>query len=71
MSASASGAQVNVGGGVLLRVSPRVNLDLGATFGVINFGDAKVTVPGFGSVNAGSAGSGQNMVVRFGVAVGL
>jgi hypothetical protein len=71
VSASASGAQVNLGGGVLFRVSPRVNIDLGATFGVINFGDAKVTVPGFGSVNAGSAGSGQNVVMRAGVAVGF
>lgn len=70
-SASATGTQINVGGGVLFRISPRVNLDLGATFGVINFGDVEVNVPGFGTVVAGEGGSGQNFVLRAGIAVGL
>ena len=69
--ASASGTQANVGGGVLLRVSPRLNVDLGATFGVISFGDVKVSVPGYGTFNAGSTGRGQNLVVRAGIALGM
>ena len=70
-NASASGTQLNVGGGMLLRVSPRVNVDLGATFGMINFGDLKLTVPGSGTMNLGSSGSGQNVVVRAGLSVGM
>ncbi len=70
LSASASGVQVNVGGGLLFRVSPRVNLDLGATVGLINFGELELTLPG-GVVQLGSGGSGQNVVFRAGVAVGL
>ncbi|MEP7348200.1 MAG: hypothetical protein ABI877_23240, partial [Gemmatimonadaceae bacterium] len=72
VSASASGAQVNAGGGVLVRLSPKVNLDLGATFGLINFSDVKVNVPGEGSVNVdGSSGNGSNLVIRVGLAIGL
>lgn len=72
VSASASGVQVNVGGGVLMRLSPRVNLDLGATFGAINFGDVVVEVPGAGSTAvSGSSGTGQNLVLRAGLAIGI
>ena len=72
VSANASGAQVNGGGGVLVRISPRVNLDLGATYGLIKFGDVKVDVSGAGStVVAGSSGNGSNLVMRVGLAVGL
>jgi len=72
VSAEASGAQVNGGGGLLMRLSPRVNLDLGATFGVIRFGDVLVNVPGVGQTNvAGTSGTGQNLVLRAGLAIGL
>ncbi|MBC7894724.1 MAG: outer membrane beta-barrel protein [Cytophagaceae bacterium] len=72
VEATASGTQVNAGGGVLFRMSPRVNLDLGATYGLINFGDVEVTVPGIGATTVdGSSGSGSNLVVRIGVAIGL
>lgn len=72
VNASASGAQVNGGGGVLVRLSPKVNLDLGATFGLIKFSDVKVNIPGEGSVNVqGSSGNGSNLVIRVGVAIGL
>lgn len=69
---TASGFQANVGGGVLARLSPRVNLDLGVTVGVIRFGDAKLTIDGsivesFG----GTSGTGQNIVARAGLAIGL
>lgn len=70
-SASATGTQINIGGGVLFRISPRVNFDLGATFGIINFGDVEVTVPGMGTATVGEGGSGQNFVLRAGIAIGL
>ena len=72
ISASANGTQVNAGGGVLLRVSPRVNLDLGATYGLINFSDVDVTIPGVGRTSVdGTSGNGQNLVVRVGLSIGL
>lgn len=72
VSASASGAQVNGGGGILVRLSPRVNLDLGATYGLIRFGDVEVDVAGLGSTTIeGSSGNGSNLVLRAGLAIGL
>jgi len=70
---SAGGTQLNLGGGVLLRLSPTINLDLGATFGAIHFADVKADVSGLGSqtFDTGSAGNGQNLVLRVGLAVGL
>jgi hypothetical protein len=72
VEATASGAQLNAGGGLLFRMTPRVNLDLGATYGLINFGDVEVNVPGIGRTTVdGSSGSGSNLVIRVGVAIGL
>lgn len=69
---SASGFQGNVGGGVLTKLSPRVNLDLGITLGAIRFGDAEVKQNGrrVGTFS-GTSGTGQNVVVRAGLAIGL
>jgi hypothetical protein len=72
VSASANGAQVNGGGGILVRLSPRVNLDLGATYGLIRFGDVEVDIAGVGRTTVeGSSGNGSNLVLRAGVAIGL
>lgn len=72
ISASASGAQLNGGGGVLVRLSPRVNLDLGATYGLINFSDVEVDVAGLGTTKIeGTSGNGSNLVLRAGLAIGL
>lgn len=68
---SASGAQFNVGGGFLFRLSPRVNLDLGATVGIINFGDVEATNAGQTFTFEGTSGNGQNVVLRVGLAIGL
>jgi Outer membrane protein beta-barrel domain len=69
---SATGFQGNVGGGVLIKLSPRVNLDLGATLGLIRFGDVAVKVDGRSSGTfPGTSGTGQNAVVRAGLAIGL
>jgi hypothetical protein len=63
---SATGAQVNVGGGVLFRLSPRINLDLGATVGNVeaSSGGQTITIDG-------TSGNGQNLVFRVGLAIGL
>ena len=71
ISASAGGTQVNIGGGVLLRLSPRLNLDAGATYGMINFGDVVLSSGGQSATVDGSSGSGQNLVLRAGLAIGL
>lgn len=72
VSATASGAQVNGGGGVLIRLSPRVNLDLGATYGLINFGDVEVDIAGVGRTTVeGTSGNGSNLVLRAGLAIGI
>ena len=71
ISASAGGTQLNVGGGVLLRLTPRLNLDAGATYGMINFGDVEVSSGGQRVTVDGSSGTGQNLVLRAGLAVGL
>ncbi len=69
-SAKGSGFQVNGGGGVLVRLSSRMNLDLGATFGSIHFGDYIVKQNGeeLGRV---AGGNGTNFVGRVGIAIGL
>ncbi|MBL0169695.1 MAG: outer membrane beta-barrel protein [Gemmatimonadaceae bacterium] len=69
---TANGTQINGGGGVLVRMTPRVNLDIGATFGAINFEDVVVTNSAGATVTVnGSSGSGKNLVLRFGVSIGL
>jgi hypothetical protein len=72
LALSASGFQGNVGGGVLVRMSPRVNLDLGATLGLIRFGDTQAEVDGEDAGTfEGTSGTGQNLLVRVGLAIGL
>ena len=64
--------QVNGGGGLLYRVGPRVNLDLGATFGYNRLGSGTLRsesnkfAPLFNDPS-----SGANLIVRFGFAFGL
>lgn len=68
-SGSATGLQGNVGGGVLLALSRRVNLDLGATFGVVHFGGFTADQS---NVNVTTeSGSGTNLVARIGLGIGL
>jgi opacity protein-like surface antigen len=73
VSVSASGLTFNGGGGVLFRLGQRVNLDVGATWGFTNFGDITTklngtVVPDFSGIDAGS---GTNLVMRVGLAVGI
>lgn len=67
----ASGTQINVGGGVLVRVSPRINVDIGLTYGAIDFDDFEAEFEGDVFVIEESGGSGKNLVLRAGLAIGL
>ncbi len=71
VTASSTGTQINGGGGVLLRMSRRINIDLGMTFGAIHFGDFTLQSGNQTQVINGSSGNGTNLVFRAGVAVGL
>jgi len=70
VSATGTGVQMNAGGGALVRLGDRVNLDLGATIGSANFGDITVSAAGAGSETI-AGGSGRNVVLRVGLAIGL
>ena len=70
-----TGPTINGGGGVLIKLSNRVNLDLGATFGYTQFKDitirAENTTTGQQATAVVKVGSGSNMVLRAGLAIGL
>lgn len=70
LSSSATGLTINVGGGVLVRLTRRVNGELGVTYGVTNFGDFTLRQPN-GETSSGPSGSGSNIVMRAGIAIGL
>lgn len=59
---SATGVQLNVGGGVLVAMNPKTNLDLGLTLGRVQFGEYSTGV---------DAGSGTNIVLRVGISRGV
>lgn len=62
---TANGYTINAGGGVLIRMGTRVNLDLGATLGYKELGQTRfMGVPM-------DMGSGANAIGRVGVAIGL
>jgi hypothetical protein len=58
MPEASNGGTVNLGGGVLARLTSRANLDFGATYGYTRF-------------SGGIAGSGSDLVLRAGLAIGL
>lgn len=62
---SATGTIWNGGGGFLINLGSRVNLDLGATVGRLSLGEAEFS----GEVI--DLGSGNNVIVRIGLAIGL
>ncbi len=69
---NSNGLQINGGGGVLVRLGSNVNVDLGATFGYIDFGESTVTDKSTGiETKTADADSGTNWVFRIGLAFGL
>lgn len=70
LESSASGLTINVGGGILIRMSRRVNGEIGVTYGFTSFDDFTLRQPN-GQTSSGPSGSGSNIVARAGIAVGL
>ena len=62
--------QINGGGGMLYRMGPRVNLDVGATFGYNQLGEGDFK-RGDVVIRSFPAKGGTNVVLRLGVALGL
>lgn len=62
---SVSGATINAGGGILVPLSSRANLDLGLTAGYTSFEDWEFEGESF------EFGSGTNVVARLGLAIGV
>jgi hypothetical protein len=63
--ATATGFTVNGGGGLLVRLSGRINLDLGVTLGYKKLGQVEI------ESSTIDLGSGANAIGRVGLAVGL
>ena len=70
LSVSSTFIQLNGGGGLLYRLSPRVNLDVGATYGYDRLGSGTFASDQ-GTIGSFPARSGSNVVVRLGFAVGI
>jgi hypothetical protein len=71
LSLSSPFIQLNGGGGLLTRLGPRLNLDVGATFGYNWLGSGTLTSRSSGIAVPVEATSGTNVVVRLGLAIGL
>jgi hypothetical protein len=71
LSVSSTFLQLNGGGGVLYRIGPRLNLDLGATYGYNRLGSGTLRSERNGTQTPFASSSGSNVVVRFGFAVGI
>jgi hypothetical protein len=74
LSLSSTFMQLNGGGGLLYRLGPRFNLDVGATFGYNRRSDGTLSGESSSGIRINEpfeAESGTNVVVRLGLAVGL
>lgn len=71
LTLSSSFLQVNGGGGLLYRIGPRVNLDLGATFGYDRLNSGTLRSKSGSSELPIESSSGTNLVLRLGFAFGL
>jgi len=68
----ANGLQINGGGGAIVRLASNINVDLGATFGYIDFGKATLTDKSTGvKTETEDSDTGTNWVIRIGLAFGL
>lgn len=71
LSLSSTFLELNGGGGILVRLGPRINLDLGATVGYNHLGEGMLVSQVSGITVPVTSSSGSNLVVHVGVAVGL
>jgi hypothetical protein len=73
LSWTSPGVTLNAGGGLLVRLSPRANLDIGATAGFTHYrtAEGEDTSTGTPSTFDIDLGSGTNLVFRIGLAFGI
>lgn len=71
LSLSSTFMQLNGGGGLLIRLGSRLNLDLGATFGYNRLGNGTLTSESSGTAVPVESSSGSSLVIRLGLAIGL
>jgi hypothetical protein len=71
LSLSSSYVQLNGGGGLLVRLDSRVNLDVGATYGYNRLGSGTLTRESSGTSVPVPSSSGSSIVARLGLAIGL
>jgi hypothetical protein len=71
LSLSSTFMQLNGGGGILVRLASRLNLDFGATFGYNRLGNGTLTRESSGASVPVESSSGSNIVIRLGMAIGL
>ena len=71
ITGSTTGITVNGGGGVLASLSSRINLDVGVSYGYARFRDSEYRDPRTGFTHPFPSGSGSDIVVRAGLAVGI
>jgi hypothetical protein len=71
LSISSNFIQLNGGGGLLYRLGPRVNLDVGATYGYDRLGGGTLRRKASGTSSHFNSSSGSNVVFRVGFAVGI
>lgn len=71
LSITSNFIQLNGGGGLLYRLGPRVNLDVGATYGYDRLGGGTLKRKASGTSSTFPSSSGSNVVLRLGFAVGI
>jgi len=71
LSGSTTGVTANGGGGLLVRLGSRLNLDAGATYGYTRFGEGTIRCESTGDRLEFPSGNGSNVIVRVGLAIGL
>jgi hypothetical protein len=71
LSLSSIFMQLNGGGGLLIRLGPRFNLDVGASFGYNRMGGGTLTSKLSGTAVPVTSTSGSNAVFRLGLVIGL
>lgn len=71
LSLSSTLMQLNGGGGLLIRLGSRLNLDLGASLGYNRLGSGTLTSKSTGRAVPVASSSGSNAVIRLGLGIGL
>jgi hypothetical protein len=71
LSLSSTFLELNGGGGILIRLGPRFNLDLGATLGYNYLGSGTLISDANDNPIPVTSRSGSNVVARVGLAIGL